>query len=351
MTGVFTPTDFHPDRPGVIAPVPVDPRGRDGPTRAQARGRRWRASSHGLYVPAWTDEDSVEQRVVEAAAVLPSYGGVTGWAALGWMRGRWFTGALAGGAHQPVVLATGGIHIRAQRGIEICEEKLEPDDLTVVDGLRVTTAVRSVCFAMRYAPTLWHAVTVLDMAAYSDLVSIEELTAYALAHPAWTGIPRCREAIPLADENSWSPAEVEMRKVWTVMAGHPRPLCNRPLFDHAGRHLGTPDLVDPVAGVVGEYDGALHLAGRRRATDLQREAAFRAVGLEHVTMVGADRAGLGAFVSRLDEAYHRARYEPPDTRRWTLDPPPWWTLTHAVDDRRRLTADQRRRLLRYRDSA
>ena len=34
---------------------------------------------------AWdVDSDSVEQRIVEAAAVLPSYGGVTGWAALRW---------------------------------------------------------------------------------------------------------------------------------------------------------------------------------------------------------------------------------------------------------------------------
>ncbi len=56
-----------------------------------------------------------------------------------------------------------------------------------------------------------------------------------------------------------------MRMIWVVDAGLPRPLCNMPIFDRHGRHIGTPDLLDPVAGVVGEYDGALHLAGEQRA--------------------------------------------------------------------------------------
>ena len=55
-----------------------------------------------------------------------------------------------------------------------------------------------------------------------------------------------------------------MRLVWELDAGHPRPLCNVPLFDRHGRHLATPDLVDPGAGVVGEYDGAVHLTGAQR---------------------------------------------------------------------------------------
>ena len=46
----------------------------------------------------------------------------------------------------------------------------------------------------------------------------------------------------------------------------PRPLCNVPVFDRFGQHIGTPDLLDPVAGVVGEYDGALHLERLPEAT-------------------------------------------------------------------------------------
>lgn len=345
---MFEPSPFHPNRPGIVAPVRVDARGLAGPTQAQARGRDWRRSSRGLYVPSRIDDEPVEQRIVEAAAVLPTYGGVTGWAMLRWAGDRWFGGLNHDGTRRDVTLATAGLHVRTQPGIAVCREKIAPADLTVVDGLRTTTAVRSVCFEMRYAPSLLAAVIALDMAAYADLVSIEELGAYAGEHSSWTGIPRCRDAIPYADENAWSPTEVEMRWAWTVEAGFPRPLCNRPVFDRSGRHIGTPDLIDPVAGIVGEYEGSLHLVGKRRARDLDRESAFRGVGLEYVTMVAEDRPHPAAFIERLRGTYSRARYEPGDTCRWTLAAPARWVPTVTVDQRRRLDDVQRHRLLRYR---
>ena len=43
-------------------------------------GPRYRRTSHGLYLPVDIDGSVPEQRIVEAAAVLPAYGGVTGWA-------------------------------------------------------------------------------------------------------------------------------------------------------------------------------------------------------------------------------------------------------------------------------
>jgi hypothetical protein len=345
---VFEPREFHPERPGIVAPVRVDPRGLTGPTRAQARGAGWRRSSWGFYVPSWTDPDVVEQRIVEAAAHLPRYGAVTGWAALSWMGGRWFAGTDGRGAQVPVTLATGGLHARARPGIEVCEEKMEPRDFLVVDGLRVTTPARSVCWAMRYAPSVREAARVLDLAAYSDLVSIDELTDYAYDHPAWTGIPQCRDAIPYADENTWSVTEFDMRWTWWVVAGLPRPLCNRPVFDLQGRHLGTPDLVDPVAGVVGQYDGMLHLTNAQRAKDIALESTFRSVGLEQVTMIAPDLRRPAAFVARLRDAYRRAAARPPSERRWTLETPPGWTSTSTVAARRQLDALHRDRLLRYR---
>ncbi|GAA4380130.1 hypothetical protein [Nocardioides caricicola] len=347
---MFQPPELHPNRPGVVAPVRVDPRGRTGPTRAEARGEGWRRSSWGLYVPSWVDDQSVEQRIVEAAAHLPAYGGVTGWAALRWLGGRWFGGTDGRGALLDVTLTTGDLHARSRPGVAICEEKVDPRELQVVDGLRVTSPVRSVCFAMRYAASVREAAAVLDMAAYSDLVSIDELQDYALAHPAWTGIPQCRDAIPYSDENTWSWTEFDMRWIWSVDIGFRRPLCNRPVFDLAGRHIGTPDLLDPVLGVVGEYDGGLHLAGARRAKDIQREADYRAVGLECVTMVAPDRHDPTAFSRRLREAYARARVRAgrSEAPRWTIEPPPWWIPTTSVAARRQLTEDQRARLLRYR---
>src|SRR6478609_7608191 len=121
----------------------LDPTGATGPTPAQARGPRWRRSSRGLYVPSEVDGSTPEQRIVEAAAVLPSYGGVTGWAALRWMGAQWMTGlAPDGQTPLPVVLVTAGDDVRSQPGIQVSAERLNPRELVVHDGMRVTMPVR-----------------------------------------------------------------------------------------------------------------------------------------------------------------------------------------------------------------
>jgi hypothetical protein len=320
------------DRDRVVWPSGLDPSGVSGPTRHQAKGRRWRRTSHGLYVPTST-EPSLEQRVVEAAAVLPSYGGVTGWAALFWLGARWFDGTEAGRGERDVTLATGPCDIRPQAGITVSAEKINPRDLITTEGLRMTVPSRSVLFEMRHAPDVRTATEVMDMAAYDDVVSIVEALDHAAQTPAWTGIPQARAALALADENSWSPAETRLRLLWTLDAGLPRPLCNVPLFDLTGRHIGTPDLFDPEVGLVGEYDGALHLAGRQRSRDLAREHRFRSHGLEYVAVVGHDLRRPDQVVERLHAARDRAG-GPSASSTWTLVPPPWWTPARSVAARR-----------------
>jgi hypothetical protein len=150
------------------------------------------------------------------------------------------------------------------------------------------------------------------------------------------------------DENAWSPTEVAMRRVWQHEAQLPRPLCNHPVFDLHGRHLGTPDLVDPVAGVAGEYNGAVHLEGAQRSRDVAREAVFRDVGIEVVEMLAADLANPFPFISRLRSAYRRAERVPASDRRWTVVPPRWWVPTYTVEQRRALDDAQRQRFLAHR---
>jgi hypothetical protein len=335
----------------VVVPLRADPLGVRGPTPKQARGPRWRRSSKGLFVPAGVDGTDVEQRIVEAAAVLPEdWGGVTGWAALAWCGGTWFDGSpWGGGPVAPVTLAVGGNRaIRAQRTFHTSEERLAPHELVVVDGLRITTLVRSVCFEMRYAPDVRQAAICLSMACFHDLVSIEEAADFASTISGWTGVPRCRDAIPMATENAWSPRELGMLHVWQYDGGYPRPLCNVPVFGPDGSLLGTPDLIDPVAGVVGEYDGSLHLHGEQRRVDQEREHLFRSHGLEYTTMLAGDVRDPSGFLRRLAAAYDRAADIPPSRRTWTIEQPPWWTDTSTVAARRALDAASRARLLRYR---
>ena len=300
-------------------------------------------------MPARDIDGHVEQRIVEASAVLPPDAAVTGWAALRWMGARWFDGMRPDGSPRPVQLASMSRDVRPQRGFTICAERLDPSERMVWEGVPVTIPIRSTTFAMRYAEGRREAVVAADMAMYSDLVSVAELRAYYWSNRRLIGNPQMLDAVGLAEENSWSPQETRsLRLVWVLDAGLPRPLSNQPVFDLEGRHVGTPDLLDAQAGVVGEYDGPLHLTGQRRGADVRREAAFRAVGLETFVVTAADAGDRDRVVSRMREAWSRALSRPVGRRHWTIEVPGWWTVTTTVAARRALDVDQQRRWLAYR---
>jgi hypothetical protein len=138
--------------------------------------------------------------------------------------------------------------------------------------------------------------------------------------------------------------------VWTRLAHLPRPMCNAPVFTLEGKHVGTPDLIDPVLGLVAQYNGSDHVTLAGMASDVKKEAAFRALGLEPVTMVASDWADLDEFTGRLLAAAQRARTRTAKPM-WTVEPPEWWTLTRTVAQRRALAEWQRERYLRYRRAA
>ena len=334
----------------------IDASGQAGPTRHQANSAHWRRSSHGLFVPSYV-ELTPQQRVLEAATRLPpGQGAVTGWAALCWIGARWFGGSTATDVHGlPVDLAVRQ-DIRPQPGIYVCAERMHPDERMVLDGLRITIPVRSVVYMMRRARSVRAAVETFDMAAYDDLVSIEETKHYVGPAPTWglsgwTGVPQCREALGLVDENAWSPQEVAMQLVWVLDAGLPTPLLNQPVFDLQGRHIGTPDLLELHDGVFGQYDGRLHLADAQRRQDRESQERFRSVGLEGFTLFAGDMADRRRTAERMLAARDRARRLSPQQRLWTIEPPHWWLSTTTVDSRRSLSLPERDRLLRYRNAA
>lgn len=318
----------------------VDNAGKVGPTRGQVAGKGWRRTSRGFYLPARFAADSPEQRIVEAAAGLGADDAVTGWAALRWLGAKEFDG-VDFDREVPVPLLVDDHRVDPPPGGFITAERRQCDDRRVIDGLAVTHPLRSVCFEMRFAPTLVEAVKIFDVAAQSDLVSKQEAETYIVRLSGWTGVGRCREAIALGDENTWSRMETEMRLLWRD-TGLVDVVSNHPVFDRAGNHVGTPDLLDLDHGVVGEYDGSLHLQGKQRAKDIRREAAFRRLGLEYVTMVSADRRDPDDFLRRTLDACRRAG---PDRSRWTVTPPAWWTPTTTVAGRRQLSQEQRTRFL------
>ena len=325
------------ERPeGLVEPAGIDPTGLAGPTRRQAQGGRFRQTSPGLYVPVTVDGSIVEQRILEQSRRIRSYGAVTAWAALRWRGATFFDGTAEGGTRiLPVTLVVGLNRIRGDARVLVSQEQLAPGERELVDGVYCTTVPRALFDEMRRAPSLREAVVAMDMAAAAGLISVALMAEYVAHRPAWTGVPRVRESLTLACDDSRSPQEVRMRLVWQIDAGLPRPLCNRPVFDLSGRLLGVPDLLDPEAGVVGEYDGADHKDLRRHRVDVAREGEFREHGLEYFTVVGGDLAERGKVVDRMLAARRRALSRPPQERQWTLTPPPWWRPGVSLDARLR----------------
>lgn len=334
----FTSPGFHAKRPGLLVPRPVDPNGLTGPTPKQARGPRFRTTSRGLFVSAEADPDRPEQRTVEAHAAMLLDSWVTGWAALRWHGGYWFDGLLRDGrTRRPVPVVT-PIDQTPPAGVQPVREVLLADERQVVDGLTVTTPVRSLFHEVRRARSLRAAVWAIEMAAYNDLVSLLELEEFLARHKGWRGVVQGRAAVRLADENSLSPRETDLNWLWVVEAGLPAPRRNAPIFDLDGRHLGTPDFLDEEAGLVVEYDGEAHLEARRRRRDRDRELAFRRAGLEYLTVLAGDRDQ--TVIERLNEFRQRALASN-DTRAWTLEQPHWWVPTDTVAQRRALLPHER----------
>ncbi len=314
--------------------MPVDPSGVNGPTRGQARGSRWRSSSYGLYVPASVDQDLPEQRIVEQAARLAGGGAVTGWAACRLHGAAFFDGLEPDGRTRiPVPLCVGPRNQLAESAAcTVSREQLTDHEIVVRHGIPCTRPQRALFDEMRRCPEGREAVVAMDMMAAAELVSIEQMRAYVAMRPGWKNVQQVRQALSLASEYSRSPNETRMRLIWRLDAGLPAPRVNQPIFDMRGRLLGIADLLDPVAGVVGEYDGADHRSAARHSSDVDREDRFRRHVLEVFRVTGPDLPDVPLVVSRMRSARSRARWLPQGKAPWTTTPPAHWEFQPCLDE-------------------
>ena len=211
-------------------------------SRSQLRGPGWRRSSRGLYVPSGLPA-TPEQRIAEAAALLPGYGAVGGWAAAYLLGVRFLDGRGAGGLDlRPVLLCLGPDgRIRSRDTVSLSRERLPSGDVLERNGTRCTAPMRTAFDGSRLESDLVEAVVHLDMMLTSCRLDRDLLGAYIAAHPGWRGVARARRAYALSVAGSRSPPETRLRLAWVLEAELPLPLVNQPVFDGAGTLLGYPD--------------------------------------------------------------------------------------------------------------
>jgi len=272
----------------------------------------------------------VEQRILEQGMRIRTYGAVTAWASLRWRGATYFDGVGYDGETLPVPLILDSA-IRPDPRFIQTETQLAPTEWEVLGGLRVATVQRSLFDEVVRVCGVREKAVAISMAAAARLISVGLFGMYVAQRNAWTGVPLARLAVGLARDDCRSPQEARMEMIWRLDAGFDRPLCNVEVFDDAGRLIGVPDLFDPVAGLVGEYQGEDHKKGAQHRQDVDREERFRDHGLEYFELVGGDVAHRYAAARRMRHARARAKFLAPESCAWTLEPPPWRTRPETVD--------------------
>ena len=221
---------------------------------------------------------------------MPPAGGVTGWAALRWCGGAWFDGRSPDGRQLlPVALASCQDDIREQAGMALCQERFNPAEVVAVDGLRVT--VPGAFGVLRDAVCRKRARSRRPLRHGGvQRPRVDCRGGDVCAGPSrWTGFPRHAGALDLGGrEQLVALGDKDAHDLGPGRAT-PTPLCNRPIFDLRGRHIGTPDLFDPEKGVAGEFDGTRAPLGRQRVKQTSAAKTGSAVMVSSTSHVLAGR--------------------------------------------------------------
>ncbi|HXH78509.1 DUF559 domain-containing protein [Nocardioides sp.] len=178
--------------------------------------------------------------------------------------------------------------------------------------------------AARLAPGFVEAVVVVDMMCAAELVSIRQLRA--------SGLRFAPGVLDAASEHSLSPNEVRCRLRCVAAVPGVTWQVNCPIYDRSGRLLGIADLLDLVAGLVVEFDGAEHRAALRHTKDVVKEDALRRVGIEVVRVTGAEVDDEPVVTARVRAGRSRAAFEPESQRLWVARPPQG-TLHDRIEER------------------
>jgi len=179
-----------------------------------------------------------------------------------------------------------GDHRGGPRGVKVFRGHLDSADVTVVDGIRVTSPVR----------TAWDAATLTDPAsalAITDgllrrnLMTPGQLRLVAEERSGTWGVCRARKVFDLADGLSESPAES-----WTRWLLHesciPPAVLQFEVLDERQHLLARVDFGWPDQKVALEYDGAHHDEPLQQVKDQRRDAALTKMGWTVIHMTASD---------------------------------------------------------------
>ncbi len=175
----------------------------------------------------------------------------------------------------------------APAGLITRNQRVEPDEITRIAGLPVTTLARTAYDLARQLPR-GEAVARLDALMRATPFDVEQVSLLAERYPRTRGLRRLRTALLLIDPGAASPKETWLRLL-LVDAGLPAPETQVPVNEN-WRTIGVLDMAWERYKVAAEYDGDHHRADRRQyARDQWRVRKLEELGWIVVRVIAEDR--------------------------------------------------------------
>lgn len=176
---------------------------------------------------------------------------------------------------------------RGPAGIVTTRDTLQPDEVTSIAGLPVTTVDRTAFDLARRGP-VGQAVARLDALARATHFKADDVRALAVRHPRVRGLRRIDRVLDLVDPGAESPKETWLRLL-LVDAGFPRPETQIPVCDPDGypRYYLDMGWEDELIAV--EYDGEEHRERSRFKRDIVRSEYLASLRWTLIRVVAGDR--------------------------------------------------------------
>ncbi|WP_028935469.1 endonuclease domain-containing protein [Pseudonocardia spinosispora] len=238
-------------------------------SRGVLRGPRYQRVFPDVYAPA---ELALDLTVRSNAAYLWSkkQGVLSGYSAAELL------GAGCAPDHAPAELTWWAAHARPPSGLLIHQAALEFDEFRTLDGVELTTALRT-AYDLGRRESLVESVVAVDALARGGGFTPSAVLHLADRYPGARGTLRLPEVIRLSEPAAESPMESRLRML-LVLAGLPRPAVQHTVLDALGRFVARIDLAYPDRLVAIEYDGSDHFTDQRVISDGDRATRLADLG-------------------------------------------------------------------------
>lgn len=173
-------------------------------------------------------------------------------------------------------------------GILTRGDRIEEEEIEVVDGLPVTSPPRTVLDLGCWYPTMT-AVAAIDSLARATDVKVKDVDLLLRRHGGRRGIVQARRAVELFDSGAQSPKESWLRVV-LVQARLPRPATQIPVCDEFGEAIAYLDMGWEDVKVAVEYDGDQHRSDKSQfAWDVKRLEMLQRRGWIVIRVLAGDK--------------------------------------------------------------